>query len=238
MSSSWLTASCAFKEGSHMSPAQFEYDRAGFPMIWVEEVHAYVHWLPITKIQFEHFLCDITDSTFDAAWYDRLLALNPRISPRDVNDRNYWRAFVTALLPVETERFARWCGEDYGLPTLSEWFTVYKALKALPRDRPEWSESMPLRVRSLLSRVETAWERAASRMNYPETRADQMLMRLGVLEWIQDPSNGYQWGGMGQPHPSFHGILITPENGKPARPLHPETDRLSSYGFRLLRRVR
>jgi len=40
-----------------MSPFTFEFDKTGFPMVRVDEVNAYVHWLPVTKIQFETFYC-------------------------------------------------------------------------------------------------------------------------------------------------------------------------------------
>jgi hypothetical protein len=186
--------------------ALFEYDRAGFPMLWLEDLGAFVHWLPVTKIQCEHFLCDVTDSSFDAAWYDQLLALNPRVSPKEIDERNYWRAIVTGVQPAEAERFARWCGEGYSLPTLSEWCDVYAACKA------------------------------AARMGTPQMRADQMLMRLGAMEWVEDVADGYRWGGMGRLHPDFHGLLFTPDHGRSARPTRPEIDRLSYYGFRLLRR--
>ncbi|HXM70632.1 MAG TPA: hypothetical protein VN970_05820 [Thermoanaerobaculia bacterium] len=216
--------------------ALYEYDRAGFPMLWLEELGAFVHWLPVTKIQCEHFLCDVTDSSFDAPWYDQLLALNPRVSPKEIDERNYWRAIVTGVQPTEAERFARWCGEGYSLPTLRQWCDAYAACKEVPAQDIVWPDSLPARVRTLLARTDLAWRKAAARMGTPQTRADQMLMRLGAMEWVEDVADGYRWGGMGRLHPDFHGLLFTPDHGRSARPTRPEIDRLSYYGFRLLRR--
>jgi len=214
----------------------FEYDRAGFPLLWLEELGTHIHWLPVTKIQGEHFLCEVTDGAFDASWYDQLLALNPRVSPREIDERNYWRVLLTGVQPAEAERFARWCGEGYVLPTLDEWCQVYAACKQLPAQDVTWPGSLPERVRTLLTRMDLAWRRAAARMSGPETLADQMLMRLGAMEWVEDAADGYRWGGMGKLHPDFHGMLFTPDHRRSARPTRPEVDRLSYYGFRLLRR--
>ncbi|HYU35638.1 MAG TPA: hypothetical protein VEW48_26075 [Thermoanaerobaculia bacterium] len=218
------------------APPEIVYDRAGFPLVWVEEIRSHIHWLPVTKIQLEHFLCEVGDSAFDAAWYDRILELNPRVSPREINERNYWKAFATGLRPAEAERFARWCGEDYALPTTSEWFAAYRALRDRSVSPPDWNGALQPRVRTLLARVREAWSRAGQNRSLPDTRAGHMLMRLGVLEWVEDAGNGQRWGGVGLPHPDFHGVLTNPDHGMPMRPLHPETDRLFYYGFRLVRR--
>ncbi len=212
------------------------YDRTGLPMIWVEEIRCHVHWLPITKIQIENFLCDISDSAFDADWYQRILSLNPRVSPREINERTYLRAFASGLYPTEAERFARWCGEDFSLPTTSEWFTLYRAFRNLEVPPPQWNGTLAPRIRTLLERVQDAWKRASRNRNLPDTRAGHMLMRMGFLEWVEDPGATQRWCGAGLPHPDLHSVLINPDHGTPTHPLHPETSRLSDYGFRLVRR--
>lgn len=218
------------------TPSEIIYDRAGFPMVWCEQIRCHVHWLPVTKIQLEHFLCDITDSAFDADWYQSILDLHPRVSPREISERNYLRAFAAGLYPVEAERFARWCGEDYSLPTVSEWFTLYRAFRDLEAPPPEWNGAVAPRVCTLLSRTQDAWKRASKGRGLPDTRAGHMLMRLGFLEWVEDPGASQRWGGAGLPHPDLHSVLTNPDHGTPTRPLHPETNRLADYGFRLVRR--
>lgn len=218
------------------TPSEIIYDRTGFPLIWVEEIRCHVHWLPVTKIQLEHFLCDISDGAFDADWYQRILDINPRVSPREVNERNYLHAFAAGLHPAEAERFARWCGEDYALPTVSEWFTAYRALRDLEAPPPEWNGVMTPRARTLLSRVQDAWKRASRTRSLPDTRAGHMLMRLGFLEWVEEPGAAQRWGGAGLPHPDLHSVLTNPDHGTPTRPLHPEKNRLHDYSFRLVKR--
>jgi len=212
------------------------YDRIGFPMIWIEEIRCHVHWLPVTKIQIEHFLCDVSDIAFDANWYNRILELNPRVSPREINERTYLRAFAAGLNPTEAERFARWCGEDYSLPTATQWFTIYRVLRDLEMPPPDWSGVTVPRILTLLNRVHEAWNRVSRSRNLPDTRAGHMLMRLGFLEWVEDTATGQRWGGAGLPHPDLHSVLTNPDHGTPTRPLHPETSRLADYGFRLVRR--
>jgi hypothetical protein len=206
-------------------------------MIWVEAIQRYIHWLPVTKIQLEHFLCDVGDSAFDADWYDRLLTLNPRLSPREINERNYWRAFATGLQPTEAERFARWCGDEYALPTTIQWFDTYRFLRDLVVPPPGWNGALPSRVSTVLSGIQDAWMRVSRSREIPDTRAGHMLLRYGVLEWVEDPGSSQRWGGAGQPHPDLQNLFYTPDRGTPMRPLRPETDRLSYYGFRLVRRM-
>lgn len=220
-----------------MKELKFTLDPSGFPMVWIESIKAYMHWLPVAKIQFEHFLCASPDSYFDANWYEEVLSLNGRISPGEIRSDNYWKAFLSGIKPSEAKRFARWCGKDYSLPTLSEWFDAYKALKELPLEPVEIIDRMGElkdRVRTLMQRLDQA--SGASRRIEHRTLADQMLMRLGVMEWVECTGQRSQWGGMGQTPPAFYGSLFSPDHGQPGIPNNPEDHRLHPYGFRLIRR--
>src|SRR4051794_29027663 len=113
-------------------------DRTGFPMLHLPELNGYLHWLPVTKIQFEYFICDEPDDHFGEQWYAEIRRQNPRVSPNDVRAENYWHAFLTGITPQEARRFARWSGADYALPTLDEWCTAWQTLKrygAVPREQ-------------------------------------------------------------------------------------------------------
>jgi len=222
-----------------MTELKFDLDRSGFPMLWVDVIDAYIHWMPVTKVQFEYFLCAAPNSDFDSEWYNTVLALNPRISPNEIRLDNYWRALLTGILPIEVQRFARWSGENYSVPTLQEWFETYNYLKEIPAEpNGIFREIGELRdrTRTVLERLDSASKRAIIDAGYERTLAEQMLMRMGVLEWVECREKRFQWGGMGETHPSFHGGLVTPDHGQPSIPNNPDSDRLYSYGFRLIKR--
>lgn len=211
-------------------------DPAGFPMIWCEEVGAYVHWLPVTKIQFEYFLCDVPDAYFDGAWYERLLGLNTRISPGRVTPSNYWHTLMTGLQPSEAHRFAAWCGDEYRLPSAEQWATVYNSFAAQPSVRltaREWNGLTP-RVRELLERIDVASTEVANRMRQGPSRASQMLLRHGALEWVRVESPVWSWGLKGEPLPEFCGNLGAPFDSALAVE-EAESSRFFAAGFRLLR---
>jgi hypothetical protein len=215
-------------------------DRSGFPMVWVEAIDAYLHWLPVTKLQFEYFLCDTNDPLFDADWYDQLLALNPRTAvPRIARD-NYWQGLISGLMPAEAERFAAWCGERYSLPTLAEWQEAYRELQAKP---PVASNEVAAlaglggRGALLLSRVDTAVAEACAALERERRLADQMLMRLGVLEWVYETGSEHRWSAMGELPRAFRFLAASPDRG-PVRPIQPTGVRAEMFGFRLVRRGR
>ncbi len=221
-----------------MAELKLKVDRTGFPMIWIEEIEAFMHWLPITKIQFEYFLCDSSDSHFDARWYDEVLALNSRITPKEIRANNYWKTFLTGVTPDEIERFAHWCGENYSVINLEDWFATYQALMAIsPLEADDILNELTnisSRTKTLLTRMDLALRRSLKEVGYDRTLADQMLMRMGVMEWVHCPNNNFQWGGMGETSPNFYGNLFTPDSGHPSIPTDPEVNRMYYYGFRLI----
>jgi hypothetical protein len=212
-------------------------DPTGFPMVWCEPLRVFVHWLPVTKIQFEHFLGAAPDAYFDAAWYETALDLNPRVSPRAVSAANYWQALMTAVTPAEAQRFASWSGDGFRLPSADEWTIVYRALRMRPAvdlaSSPLLTDREP-RTRELLSRLDVASRQAAARMNDNPALANQMLMRYGAMEWVRCESVLSGWSAKGEPLPDFCGNLERLEDA--AAPLIAEatSQRLPAAGFRLV----
>jgi hypothetical protein len=210
-------------------------DPAGFPMVWVEEIGAFMHWLPVTKIQFEKFIAATSDPQFNDAWYRLALELNPRIPVPEIGPTSYPHALMTGALPHEARRFAAWCGEEYSLPTLEEWQKAYAALAVLEADAAVLADLLEEAgdlVRLSLTRIEAA-STAAARPGRKRTRADQMLMRLGVLEWAEQ-AGGVSWAGMGEPSPYFRTMWSIGKG--PAMATDPHASRSSVFGFRLIRR--
>lgn len=224
-----------------MSNPEIVLDRTGFPMVRVVALDAYVHWLPVTKIQFEYFMAATSDGLFDSRWYDEILDLNPRITPAAVRQTNYWQAFLTGITPTEALKFAHWCGAEYALPTLDEWNAAYRELKELPDFELNLLDGLgdlSARARTLLTQLNSTGRIVTEQIGgyNPRTLADQMLMRLGVMEWVECTTQRVRWGGMGITHPAFYGALQTPDQGQPMLPINPETNRLRHFGFRLIKR--
>jgi hypothetical protein len=216
---------------------KIQLDKTGFPMLWVDEIEAYVNWLPVTKVQFEYFLCDSPGQPFDESWYEQILDLNPRVSPQKVTRRNYWQLLLSGILPDEAEKFAEWCGEGYRVPTLDEWNKIYKSLKGQKAYENLFSEAeLKPRIRAVLERIDTIMKELLSRSNKTYTLVDQMLMRYGVMEWVETDNRRSGWGGMGQTDAGLQSMIQTPESGSPEIPRQPTSSRLNYYGFRLIQK--
>jgi hypothetical protein len=223
---------------------KFVLDRAGFPMILVEPKSGsepvYVHWLPITKIQFEIFMCEMPSIDFSDTWYKEILKLNPRISPKNATKKNYWNLFITGLRPAEAEAYANWAIADEGeltLPTLDDWNSIYQYLKTQPPlVDPFVKLKLSERIKLLISKVDSIVENLYKSAKFPYSLADQMLMRYGVMEWVQYESRGQDWAGMGQTDAGLQSMLRNPDSGVPEIPKNIETNRFHYYGFRLVKR--
>jgi hypothetical protein len=203
-------------------------------MIRVESLHAYIHWLPVTKIQFEAFLCDLPADQDAPDWYEEAIRLNPQVLPPEIGSANYWQAFLTGIRPDETHDYSSWSGPWDALPSKDEWFAAYLELRELGEievaDLAEMSATP--QIGELLLRVESASTRSR---HGPRTLADQMLLKYGVMEWVRNDARGDPWAAFGRPDPRFHGNLNNLDTGRPSYPVARDGLRLASHGFRLLR---
>lgn len=226
-----------------MMELQVKLDPIGFPMIWIERCAFYIHWLPVTKIQIEYFLSSPTNSMneYDEAWYQNLCRnYTGRISPGQLKSGNYWRAFVTGMLPVEAKRFAIWCGRGgYDLLTVQEWMDAFRYLSQVQAD-PAYIEQVTAveglkeRPRRLIRNLEGVLQNEASQLEGARSLADQMLMRLGVMEFVYVNEQRNTFAGLGQTHSSFFGGFITPSKGPQTLTNPAEGARMKHYGFRLI----
>jgi hypothetical protein len=221
-----------------MDNYQFELDCTGFPMVKCEEIDAFVHWIPVTKVQLEYFLCDTTKARYDETWYKDIREVNPRVSPKLLNERNYWHLFATGIKPSEAQDYAAWCGEEYQLPTLEEWNLIYKSFTAKPAiESPFTGMEMHERPRQLTQKLEDFLKRQGKLSQRERKLGDQMLLRNGVMEWVQCYQREQEWAGMGLPPSVWHAVIRLPESGQPETPKQPEVTRLYYYGIRLIKRL-
>jgi len=98
-------------------------DSTNFPMMYIESGKFHIHWMPVTKIQFEYFLSSGSVTSFGSAWYEQVLDYNERVTPGLVTANNYWQSFITGITPMEIKAFAGWLGKEYDIPTHDEWNT-------------------------------------------------------------------------------------------------------------------
>jgi hypothetical protein len=212
-------------------------DRANFPMLWVEGLKAHVHLLPVTKIQYEYYLWDAPNPGLDQQWYDQVTKDNKRISPQAVTKDDYWRLFITAVLPSEAKLYAEWCSGQSGdtkyfLPDATQWQAAYRHFKESKEGDPFQAA---LELPGLAPRCRTILEKLPKVADAPSL-AERLLFRGGVMEWVSDPQSG--WGLFGHPSVRFVSMGRDPNtSSKPLYPAKPEDTqaRHRTYGFRLLR---
>jgi hypothetical protein len=179
-------------------------------------------------------MSDTYDRSFDIRWYEEVLSLNPRVTPAKISPANYWNAFLSGIRPAEAQRFAFWCGDGFRLPAAAEWARAYQILSSQPAldlESVDALTDLPARLRDLVLRTDEASSEAARSLGYVRRLADQLLMRLGFLEWVDGDG---RWGAMGEPFPELCGNLAAPEAGSPLYPSRPDGVRLPCFGFRLV----
>ncbi|HEY1349289.1 MAG TPA: SUMF1/EgtB/PvdO family nonheme iron enzyme [Ktedonobacteraceae bacterium] len=222
-------------------PFTLALDRCGFPILQTPALPFDLLWLPVTKIQFEHFLVDT--GAFDSAWYlEKLAGYTPRISAGNLGVTNYWQAFMTGILPVEALRYAEWAGRGADLPTAQEWKQALSTLAGWQADRafheavvqtPGLSE----RARLLLIGLDRVLQDESAQLADGCFLCDQLAMRLGVLELMYEDTVRRSFCCWGQINRRFVGGVSNPlRETAPSRFTDRNGVRMKTVGFRLILR--
>jgi hypothetical protein len=233
------------QQATTVHPYELDYDENnirlyGFPLIRIPKMNFLIQLLPVTKVQFEYFLCDQPDPYFNESTFNDLLSYNPRISPSQITLENYWNIFLTAIKPEEVKKFALWLGEGYQIPSKDQWYQIYDSLQSLPYDENLFaqiasSSNMPERTKTILKKLEEVNRQTGT--SQPKRLVDQLFMRYGVMEWVMRPDAQTEWGGMGYPSSKFQSVTYRPEQNQPEIPRNVSENRLKHYGFRLIKRI-
>ena len=197
-------------------------DRTGFPLIAVEEAGVEVHLLPITKIQFHHFV--VAPTLVNEARYQEMLAVTPATTPQGFTAASREQLFVSGVLPEEAIAFARWLGEGFDLPTVKEWRDVLAAMRRTPPPRRN------LLVEAVEGPARVILKKFKEQLHI-RSMADFALMRGGLVEWVRGDK---ELVGLGLPRPEFHPNLWDPLVNE-IKPIHLD-ERVPYFGFRLVRR--
>ena len=227
-------------------------DHLGFALVFVEAIDAWLTMLPITKVQYEYYLCDRrADRRLNNQWYTDRLQQNPRTSANKLASNNYFNAFMTSVTTEEADWYIQWmfecmCQEantvvECRLPTDDEWKHTYRELRELPAQELTTFPSLnprafeiAQRLNILMRQPQAAVANVHLRVEAAQPRtysvADQMLLHRGVYEWVSHGMNGH--GGRGAPPSIIGGGHMDPTAGTPL--VVNETDRHPYFGFRVL----
>lgn len=222
-------------------PFTLSVDRTGFPVIAFPGLPFQVGWLPVTKIQFEHFLVD--KGALDNDWYqDKLQNYNPRISAGQLSITNYWQAFMTGILPSEARLYAGWIGDGADLPTAQEWKRTLDFLAAWQAD-PQFLDAvlqtpgLSERARLLIQKMDQVLQAESVQLADGRFLCDQMAMRLGVFELLYEDIQQLAYCCWGQTNRRFSGGINNPlRDPAPNRFNDRNGTRMKTVGFRLILR--
>lgn len=205
---------------------EVKQDKYGFPLIKIPETNIFIHWLPLTKIQIEYFLCETHKvQTFNRKWYDELLAVNNRIAPAQIEITNFVKALCTGIAPNEAKDIASSFGIEYALPSEEEWLGAKHSLVEQPTVNPKnlFSDlELTERAKIVLFKFHKITEPA-------ENLAQQMLLEddFGILELVQKDG---EIGFIGEAHRS----LGAPGSPKKIQPLKGSKKKISYIGTRFI----
>jgi hypothetical protein len=216
-------------------------------MLWVQEVDAFVHALPVTKAQLDlaHARCPGVlgeNGARPASKLDRDVPL------ASVGGDNYWGLFARGVTPQRAADFARCCGPAFRVPSAGEWKTVYALLLRHPFDHVDGTLAAVSRQRAqgLLQRLDPVARGLATRqLGEAPSLADRLFFRLGVMEWVRldpahEPLDAQDFGGLGLPARALWPSLFDPLLDAPVCVPARGTDKArqhayGAFGFRLFR---
>ena len=175
-------------------------DPLGFPMIRMPGMDFYIHYFPVTKLQFERFISLSNKPGYGDRWYNEILSLNSRISHLKLNRENYEGAFISGVTPQEALDFVQWLGKGYRLPDIQQWRQAYKSLKSAGDIKMDFSG---------IEKGTVGYKFVKSMERSPGNLFELSFMKNGFAEWVQEKDD---YCGLGSPRSSFHQNLNNPES--------------------------
>lgn len=224
---------------------QITIDKTGFPFVKIPTTNLAASWLPFTKIQLEHYISDTHNPDFDQVWYDKIYSFNPRIAPHQMAISKYEGVFLTGVMPSEAKLIAKWMGYDYDLPTVSQWKTIFEYFHKQSASLDTIheilaTEGLSNRARIIIRNLEQFTSQDTQQlMDEYRSVADQMVMRLGVMEYVYENNYRNSYAGQGQPNRHFQpNVRMLPRDGEErlAKRARASGTRIRQYGFRLIQR--
>ena len=200
----------------------FILDPFGFPMVKSEKRKFYIHLLPVTRYQFERFICSSGKTGYGDSWYDIIESLNHRVSPAKIDSTNYEGAFISGITPTEAMDFISLMGENFDLPTVEEWREAYRFLEKETGSVKNFSVSLSEGIAAKVMKSIT---------KLPGSFFDKTFMNNCLVEWVRD---GKGFAGLGSPRPTFHENAYNPEVDI-WRPFN-VNNRMHFFGLRAVRR--
>ena len=200
---------------------QWKHDYTGFPLLHLPPLQAYWSLFPLTKFQFEGYLCD-GEPGYDDSWYEALLAVNNRLSFQQAPWNTYEQLFIAGLRPQEAVDVGQWIGGR--LPDVAAWRVAYQWLAEQPPLLP------PGKLERQLAPAARAIWYGLYRQLRPSNLLELSLMSGGLYEWVRQEQS---YRLLGQPRPAFHESLTHPLRSDPIRPIEP-IQRIAHYGLRLI----
>lgn len=205
---------------------RWELDPAGYPMINVPPLGAFVHLFPVAKPQFEAFLAAAPSPVRRDVWYGGLLALNPRLSPWAPSLASYEQLIVTGLLPEDAQAFASHLGPAFRIPDVESWRAAYRWLAEQELSIPP--AGLEYDMAPAARRI---WQGLLAALR-PRTLLDVSLMQGGVLEWATAADGHFV--ALGKTRDAFDPNYRDPLRDRPWEPTTP-IRRSKRFGMRLMR---
>lgn len=196
-----------------MQALNITVDKTGFPLVDAADLPFAILWLPVTKIQFEHFLVDT--ELYDSDWYQKNIQANGRISPGSANTSNYWQLFITDILPQAAQQYADWCGPGFNLPTSQQWKTALHYFAQSP-DSPDFLNTLctrPIvneRARAIAKIFDNLTAQDVWQLSRSRYMCDQMGMRLGLMEVVYENEQRNSFCAWGQPNKRLYATANNP----------------------------
>lgn len=201
----------------------FILDPSGFPMVKLDKQNFFIHLLPVTRYQFERFICASPKKEYGDSRYEAIETMNPRVTPAKIDSSNYEGVFISGITPEEALDFLNFQGEGFDLPKVEEWQDAYRYLKnhaEFVREFPEFSsEGITGKILKRISEL-------------PGNFFDKTFMNNCLVEWVRD---GKSFAGSGSPRSSFHENAYNPES-EIWRPFN-TNKRMRHFGFRGVKRM-